>query len=486
MLHELENEFNKTTTENGANTNKSTKSALLDFFAIGGSMRNLPVADQISLVIKSWNEDKTLTLKAIFYFRDIRGGQGQRCGFYEQIKWLANNNSDELKDVLHLIPEFGRWDDLYQLIGTPLESAVLDLMFTQFNADLKSLYSGETVSLLGKWLKSENASSKETKRLATITRHHFKLDSATYRKSLSTLRGFIGIVERKMSSGDWSDIDYGKVPSQAMLKYKTAFYKHDESGMTKFIEDVTSGDAKVNTSTLYPQQIVSDVLSLNYSSPAQIDMLWNNLPDYINGRSENSIAVVDVSGSMAGTPMYVAISLGLYLAERTEGLYKNKFITFSESPTLETVVSGNIVDKVKCLKSSNWGFRTNLESVFQLVLNAAVNNNLPQDEMIDKLYIISDMEFNDSTVSGYPTKTLMKHISNLFRGAGYKMPQLVFWNVAGRNIQYPMTISDEGVQMVSGFSPSIFENLMGDKFLSAYDLMVDVLTAPRYDLIVIK
>lgn len=486
LMNELMNEMNTMgTTANGAVTNLSTKSALLDFFAVGGALRNMPQPEQDRLIIQAWNENPELTLKAIFYFRDIRGGQGQRCGFYGQLKWLAVNNPSKLESLLHLVPEYGRWDDLYQLVDTPLETAALTIMKNQYLKDLDSLASGNEVSLLGKWLKSENASSPETKRLAKVTRLFFSLDSATYRKSLSSLRKFIGIVETKMSNGDWTDIEYSNVPSQAMLKYKTAFFRHDEPGMTKFISNVLSGDETVNTSTLYPSQIVSDIMHNRFDTPDQVDMLWKNLPDYIDGRSENSIAVVDVSGSMSGTPMEVAISLGIYLSEHATGIYKNKFITFSENPVMQSIVEGNIVSKVNGLRQSDWGFNTNIERVFDTVLSAAINNNLDASEMIDKLYIISDMEFDVAVSSNNllsnPRETLMSTVKNKFESHGFKLPQLVFWNVNGSNSQYPMTIDDSGIQMVSGFSPSIFVNLMQDKFLNAYDLMVGVLMDERYN-----
>lgn len=496
MFKELQDEMNQVHTENGAKAFHTTESAVLDYFAVGGAFRNTPDDMQDRLIIKAWAENPELTLKAMFYFRDVRGGQGQRCGFYRQLKWLATNHTDVLKPLVKRIPEYGRWDDLYQLFDTPLQNKALKVMTKQLSKDQDALLKGEKISLLGKWLKSENASSKETKRLARITRQYLSMDSRCYRKMLSNLRGFLDIVERKIAANDWTNIEYGKVPSQAMHIYKRAFWKHDEDGISKFIKDVESGDEKVNVGTLYPAQIIHSVLHGDFDSPAQIDMYWKNLPDYIEGSTENSIAVVDVSMSMSGTPMEVAISLGLYLAERAKGVYANGFITFSESPTFETVIGDTVVDKIRVLKNSKWGYNTNIERVFDAILKVAIIGDISQDEMVDKLYIISDMEFdvaNGNSKYGIrggsefdiKNEQLMLTIARKFADAGYKMPNLVYWNVDARNEQFPMQMK-HGVQFVSGYSPVIFKNLMKGNFLGAYELMLDVLEDDRYNAIKIK
>lgn len=491
MFKELQDDMNAVTTENGAAAFRTTDSAVLDYFAVGGAFRNTSAAMQDNLIIRAWAENPELTLKAMFYFRDVRGGQGQRCGFYRQLKWLAVNHTDILRPLVKRIPEYGRWDDLYQLFDTPLQNKALKVITKQLGKDIEHLATGKEISLLAKWLKSENASSPETKRLAKITRQYFSMDSRCYRKTLSELRGFLDIVERKITANDWTNIEYGKVPSQAMHVYKRAFWKHDEAGISKFINAVESGEEKINTGTLYPAQIVKSVLDGTFDNPAQIDMFWKNLPDYIEGSTENSIAVVDVSASMNGTPMEVAISLGLYLAERAKGAYANGFITFSESPTFETVVGDTIVDKIKVLKNSKWGYNTNLEAVFISILRVAVSKRIPQSEMIDKLYIISDMEFDMAMGSrhnsgrGINKEQLMVEMQNLFIEHGYVMPKIVFWNVDARNQQYPMKM-EAGIQFVSGYSPVIFKNLLKGNFLGAYELMLDVLENERYNKITIK
>lgn len=494
FLDALQDQGNRAFTENGAVAYATTKSDLLDFFSQGGAIRNRPASEQQAMFARAWNENPELALKAMFYFRDVRGGQGQRGAFRNQLKWLADIDPKVVAKNIKNVPEHGRWDDLYSLEGTPVEADMWKLIHVQLMDDLVSS-AGEDggVSLLAKWLKSTNASSAESKRLARKTRKSFGWSEKHYRKVVSDLRKHIGIVERQLEARAWDDINYSTVPSQAMLKYRKAFRAHDEARFGQFIEKVNNGEAKINAATLYPHQIVGKLLSYVDDMRAdEADAMWNALPDYIP-EGENSICVVDVSASMNGTPMEVAIALGIYAAEHAKGPYKDHFITFSSKPTLQKVVGSGIKAKVDGVRRAAWQMNTDIEAVFDLILATAVNSNLPQEEMVDKLYIISDMEFDDATHDRYsysnrsggptsaPDKTLFDTIRAKYAAAGYVMPNLVFWNVDSRNDQFPMSMDDRGFQMVSGFSPSIFEHLVSGEFISAYDIMLKVLTSPRYD-----
>jgi hypothetical protein len=486
LLDLLKQETNYAYTENGALAHKTTTSSLLDFFATAGSMRNRSDEDVINSFTKAFSEDKLLAIKALFYFRDIRGGSGERRLFRVVAKYLANHHTEYIKKNLHLIPELGRWDDLYVFFDTPLENNVINLFAVQLMEDQVE----ERPSLLAKWLKSENASSEETKRLARKTCKGLGFNSEQYRKLLSKLRKKIDIVESKMSANEWSQIDYEKVSSQASLKYRKAFQRNDDFRYELFLENLEKGEAKINTGTLYPYQLVEKVIgsgwignpSISQSEYKLYNEMWNNLPNYIGNKKENAIAVVDVSGSMNGTPMHVAISLGLYMAEKNKGAYHNHFITFSENPSLEEIIGDNFVEKARNIKKADWGYSTNIEAVFDLILNTAIKNKVPKSEMVDKLYIVSDMEFNYAT-SGGDNKTLMQSIRDKYEEYGYNLPKLTFWNVDARNDQFPVTASDAGVQLVSGFSPSLFEQTMSGK--EAYDLMIDTLNQPRYESITI-
>lgn len=467
-LEKLQNESNFTFTENGALTNQSTKNALLDFFSMGGALRTRSEEEIINLFRRAFIEDKLLALKALFYFRDARGGQGERRTFRIIINWLDKNYNEIIEKNKQHIPFYGRWDDMYSI------SNPWDIIKDQLNKDGVSEYP----SLLAKWLKSENATSKESKRLGRQTRRILEISSRQYRKMLSELRKKIDIVEKRMSENQWSTIQYEKVPSRASMIYAKAFKKHDETRYNEYIEQVKSGEKKINASVLYPYDIANKIL--NGERNDTLDVLWENLPNYIEGE-ENSIVVADVSGSMSGLPMAVSISLAIYFAEKIKGPFANHFITFSSRPTIQQIKGDTISDKVHYLRQAEWHSNTDLQAVFDLLLMTAVKNNIKQNEMIDKIYIISDMEFDDACYG----KTNFDVIKQKYEACRYEMPKLVFWNVSSRNNQTPVTIDDNGVFLVSGCSPVIFKNLMKSKAVNAYDLMLDVLNGERYQRIVI-
>lgn len=460
---------NETLTENGAKTYKSSLNECLDLFALGGAYRNRSEEDVIDLFTKAYQQDELTALLILVYLRDIRGGQGERRFFRTVLKNLAEQNNDVVKTLIPFVPYYGRWDDLWCLLDTPYEQSVLTFVGQQLTQDVMNLDKGEAISLLGKWLPSENASSQETKRLAKIIRKNSGLSPKQYRKMLSELRAKIDIVERKMTQNQWSEIEYDKLPSKAGLQYRDAFYRHDKNRYTKFMMPKDGQSVKVNAGTLYPYEIVGKVpfdywsesaMPIDDIERATLNNYWKNIPDYINGDSTDAIAVIDVSGSMSGTPMEVAVSLGLYVAERNKGKFKNHFITFHSFPELvELDENDDFCSKVQKIKEADWGGSTDLEATFDLILNTAINYNLPQSELPEILYIVSDMMFDQ--IQGYnrDNETVIENAKFKFEAAGYKIPHLVFWNVDARMDSVPM-IGKDGYTLVSGFSPSIFEMVM--------------------------
>lgn len=342
------------------------------------------------------------------------------------------------------------------------------------------------ISLLGKWLPSENASSPETIKNAKVIRKFFGLSSKDYRKSLTALRHKISIVETKMSAKKWSEIDYSKLPSQAGMRYRQAFYRNDGERYEAFIDALQNGDenVKINAGTLYPYEIVREIRNLRYGTSSStevgvLDQLWKNLPDYFEGQQDNSMVVVDTSGSMEGLPIEIALSLGMYISERNKGQFHNHFMTFSSQPQLIELQGSNILEKINNMEKSNWGMSTDIKAVFDLILKTALDSNLSSEEMVSRILIVSDMEFDDCA-RGSNDMSLFETIRKEFEDNGYKMPNLVFWNVNARNAQFPSRMSDTGVQLVSGASPSIFKNLIKGEMLSAYDMMLEVINDERY------
>ena len=487
FLDKLKEESNYTRTENQALTYKSTLSGLLDFFSIGGAIRGREDSDVIRLFSKALAENQLLALKALFYFRDVRGGQGERKTFRTILKWLGNNYPHIVAHNLKNVPFYGRWDDLFSLVNTRVELPMFSVLNTQY---LEDLYT-ETPSLLGKWLKSTNTSSKESCKLAKLTMRRFAIKSEKqYRKSLSTLRKRIKIVETQMCNNEWDNINYEHVPSKAGMIYSKAFRKHNPEGYEKYLEDVKSGKKKIQTKTLYPYEILRAILR---ERTEEYNLMWDNLPDYTEGKEENSIVVCDTSGSMTGMetwgsgykrtvePILVSVSLAMYFAERAKGPYQNHFITFSSRPDLQEIRGIDLYTKFVNLANAHWDGNTDLIAVFRLILDVATKNDISQDEMIQKIYIISDMEF-DSCVEN---TTNHQYIKEMYKLAGYEMPKLVYWNVESRQDQVPITVNESNTFMVSGCSPSIFKNLMQSNAMNAYDLMLDVLNSERYNQVVL-
>lgn len=512
FLNGLEDATNYTYTENMAIAHKSTKSDLLDMFAMGAAMRSRSVEDVILMFKKAYEENPTYALKCLFYIGDCRGGQGERRFFRICIKWLANNYPEVMRRNIQYVPTYRRWDDLYALVGTPLEDDAFAFMKEQLALDVEC----KTPSLLAKWLKSENTSSKESRILGNKTRVAFGMNHKQYRKTLAILRERINVLERLMSENRWDEIEFDKIPSRAGLIYKNAFARHDlereqsEKNVTTYAEFAKSKDTKVNAKALYPYECVAEALKLfrtgsywnmrelpamDDTTRLMVDKYWQNLEDYFNGATFNGIAVVDTSGSMvrddAAAPINVAISLGLYCAERAQGPFAGNYISFASRPQLIKTEGVDFVDKVQRIYKTNLVDDTNIEATFDLMLNTAIQNRCSQDDLPQNVIIISDMEFNGATGSGWYNRnnnrfntdnaeTLLEGIAKKWAAHGYEMPHLIFWNCDARQNNIPM-IGNGRISYVSGMSPTIFETIMSGK--TGMDLMYEKLNSDRYAVI---
>ena len=479
-------------TENGAIKHNMTKSALLDMFALGGAYRKRSDEDVILLFKNAYDENPEYALKCLFYLRDVRGGQGERRFFRVAMKWLTKYDTAAAMRNLEYVAEFGRYDDLYTFVDTPLENKAFEIIKNQLALDVQC----KTPSLLAKWLKSENTSSAESIRLGNKTRQYLGMTHKQYRKTLSILRERINVLERLMSAGKWDEIEFDKIPSKAGMKYKNAFARRDiiKAKYEAFAKDENT---KVNAKTLYPYECVAEALKGTYywGSPtlsdvdrAMINKYWENLADYFDGANFNGMAVVDTSGSMTGreasAPINVAISLGMYCADKAKGPFHNHFLTFESRPHFVKVEGIDFVDKVRRIMSAPWGGSTNVEAAFDLMLQTAVRNHVNPEDIPQNLIIISDMEFNSCVTSnGYRRgnmETLFETMKKKWNSYGYKMPKCVFWNVNARSNNIPMR-DDGNVNYISGFSPVLFEQVM--KGLTAWDLMMDKLNSERYSCI---
>ena len=491
MLEYLKNEANKTYTENGAVSNRSTGKECLDLFATIGALRRESDQEIAERFMRAYTENPDIAMKILFFARDVRGGLGERRVFRCILRWLAKNEPKSLLRNLGHVAEYGRWDDLLVLLDTSCGIETIALLKEQFDADLSALDDGGEVSLLGKWLPSVNASNDDAVRLAKRLAKAFGLTDRNYRKALVRLREHIRILENNLRERDYT-FDYSKQPSKAMFKYRRAFLRNDKDRYSVFLKKVEKGETKLHTGTLLPYELVDPYLDgygcwnsdsfmrdLSDEEKQTLNTTWNALPDFAS--DENALAIVDTSGSMYcennPKPASVALSLGLYFAERAKGPYRNHFIEFSAHPELIEIKGETFADRLRYIASFNQVANTNIEAVFQLILDAAVKNSVPQSDLPEKLYIISDMEFDSCVFDS--SLTNFENAKHKFEAAGYKLPQLVFWNVASRNRQQPVTQNEQGVALVSGCSPRIFSMVM-DGMLSPYDFMLSVVNAERY------
>ena len=459
-------------TENGMATNSTSLNACVDLFFNIGAMRGQDKKRLIATFSKAFNEDPKRAMKLLFWARDVRGGAGERQVFKDILVYLAENHDLVLKPNLHLISEYGRWDDLLSLAGTYLEKEAFTLI-----SDALINENG----LCAKWMPRKGAVAEKLRKFTGMS-------PKQYRKSLV---GLTSVVETKMCAKDWNSIDFGKLPSVASARYQKAFGKNAYESYSAYIASLVKGEAKINAGAVYPYDIIT---SLERGNATVANEQWKALPNYLEGAKDMILPVVDVSGSMSSpaggsktvTCMNVAISLGLYISERNEGPFKDAFITFSSKPQLQ-VLSGSLNDRYTQMSDSDWGMSTDLEATFKLILDQATKHKLSQDKMPNKVLILSDMEFNSATggggwrnEGGKWNPTAQQMIDKMYSDAGYKVPQIVYWNIQSRNGGVPVAFDAKGTALVSGFSPAIMTSLLGGDIESPQQIMDKTILSERY------
>lgn len=485
-------------TENGAVGFKSSGSALVDLNFKACSFRDKP-HELKKLFSKAYKENPVLALKWLFYARDIRGGMGERSIVRHAMAWLQWKHPDVMNAVMELLPEYGRWDDVIYLMefSTTREKA-FDLVYKQLKEDMGRILDGKSVSLLGKWLPSITSSNQKTRMRAYDIAKRLGFSPKLYRKACSILRERIEVVERLMSTNKWGDIDYGKVTSQANLKYSNAFKRRDGERYAEFISQVNNGNASINAKALMPYQIVHKYTSQNdskISEVAEIEALWNNLPKI----ESTGLVILDGSFSMLGrvgktkvTRRDIASSLAIYMSQNCKGALKDKFITFGMIPRFVDI--GDCSSLAECLNTALKNTdcsNTDIFLTYKGLADMAVRYNLSQEELPDRLIIVSDMEFDagccgvygvNSTRYKQADKALFDSIKDYWDKAGYKMPKLVFWNIMSRTNTIQVTENELGVILMSGFSANAVNMAMSGE-IDPYKAIVGVLSDPRYNLV---
>lgn len=491
----IKNEHKWTRTENNAVALNTTSSALLDLFSTIGALRTRSELEIETMVAEAYKEDPLNTMKCIFYARDVREGLGERNCVRVALNYLARKHPEAVVKNIHLISEYGRWDDIYCLVGTPVEDEMWHVVHEQFQADWKNMRENKPVSLLAKWLKSVDTSSKESCKLGRLTAEKLYFTDSrytdwrkyrSYQKVLKELRSYIKVVEKNMCANEWDKIDYESVPSRASMIYRNAFLKHDGYRYGCFLGDVNTGKAKINASTLYPYDLIEKYsvyrgYGVKREEDETIEALWKNLPNYVEPGT-NAVVIADTSGSMSGRPMYSAIGLAIYFAERNIGAYHNLWMNFSSNPSWQILKGESLCQKLNRMDMTNWEMSTNLHAAFQLVLDTAIKNNVSQDEMPKSIIVISDMEIDECGDKEWAFYDKMK---TEFASNGYDIPQIIFWNVNSRNNVFHADSKRKGVILCSGQSTTTFKTLMNTVGMTPVEYMMSVLNSDRYHAVTI-
>jgi len=498
FLTNLKKETNVTQTWNGAKAFKSTESKVLDLFAIGGNARTMTEDELYKLISNAMYENPEIGIRVAFYLSDVRGGQKSRDMMRATIKFLVFRYLEQARKLIALIPEYSRWDMLYEFVGTPLEKDA----FAVLKAEVKDAIRTKRNSLVFKWLKSVNTSSEESNRLGRLTAKYFGMNEKDYRKMLSHYRKELNVVEVNMSADQWDLIDYSKLPSRAGFIYREAFKRHDLEGYTEFLQTIIKESekpieertVKMNMDLTFPHEIINAYRSKgvrNYwgrsvsknDYDVSLEAMWKSLPDYTQGK-EGTMAVVDVSGSMYQSlgktnaeVIDMSIGMGIYLAERLKGAFANHIITFDSNPKLIELPSRmTLAEKInRCFEDS--GTSTDIDKVFGLILRTAIRNSVPQSEMPKTILIVSDMQFNAGQCRN--TTNYDSWVTQ-FERAGYVLPEIVYWNAAAAG-NVPVTESQRNTSIISGASPEIIRWIYTGEFLTPYEQMMRVIERERYD-----
>lgn len=488
LMNAIQKELNnrKSLTENGAVAYRTAGKAILDFnFSLAG-YRLANVEDIMKDFTKVFYEDPKTAIKYLFYVGDIRGGVGERKVFRSCLLWLAEKHPEICKAVIPLIAEYNRYDSLLPLLDTQLRKDVTSYFKSVIMADIVAMSLEKPITLAAKWLPSENASSAQTKRYAKMVMEDFGWTARQYRKNLTKLRKYLDVVEVKMSAKEWEDINYEAVPSKANLIYNVAFLRNDEERRRAYLQSLTKGEVKINAGVLQPHEIVTkygnswgEVKDYNET----LEQLWKNLP---KEKIENVLVVRDGSGSMTNrisgntSCLDVATALTVYMSERNTGEWKDKFITFSSSPeVVDLSKCKTLHDKLDYLSEYNDWSNTDIYKTMMVILNAAVRNRIPQEDMPKMTVICSDMQFDGRRFN--LNKTLFEDIIDEFNRHGYKMPKICFWNINDRrNKTVPLQENELGLILCSGFSVQIMNMFISNK-LDPYEILMEQVNSPRYD-----
>lgn len=509
-VHFLKTYNNKSVTENGAVGYKTTTHPLLDLNFKVSSLRARDEEYITAEFIKVFMEDRIYAVKWLFFLRDIWEGLGERRTFRVCLNYLAVSQPQIALAVMKLVPEYGRYDDLLVYLDTPLRKELCKFIKAQLEADVQAMQEGKSISLLAKWLPGINTSSKVSREQAAVLVKGMGYTAKEYRKLLAKLRAYGNVLETKLSAGEWEAVEYEAVPAKANLLYENAFCKHDKERRIEYLKKVLMGEGKLNATGLMPYEIAHRLMKTyfeRYSTVLKEDLLAELMWEVITKQGfqndwglQDCIVVADGSGSMCSCvsgnssvrALEVCNSLAIYFAQQLQGVFRNKAITFSMTPQFIDLEKGkSLKDKLEIMLAHNEVANTNIKAVFDMLLDMAVSNQVPQEELPKQVLVLSDMEFDSATGREYDwrtgewvgspvTKALFEQIAEEYKAAGYTMPRLIFWNLCGRSDTIPMVDNESGLCLLSGFSQNAAKVAAKKEIKDPYECLLQVLDAPRY------
>lgn len=484
-------------TQNGAVTYTSSLNANVDFFAQAGAMRNKGTSVVANLFGDAFREDQVTAILNLIHLRNVRmGGLGERKSFYSAMKYLVDNNETYLiKLFASMSPEMGRWDDVFKILQMCLVAKnkeavkhIVEMTHKQFDSDLRLADSDVSISLLGKWIPSPNAKNAERRALGGFLFKEFNKiaplqipNISRFRKLITILRAKINIIETHIAGKNYDRIDFTKTPSKALFKYRGFFYREMSSEYQQFLNRVKSGEVELKASLVMPNEIVRSYTLGSYGTVKYnqaLELTWDSLADNFEKTNMDMIVVADTSGSMSGQPADVALGLSLYTSERLRGGFMDKVITFSRNAKfIDFTNCKNLCDKINLYRRLNIVEDTNIESVFNLILKTAVEFNMKSEDIPSTILIISDMEFNQGTISN---KSMYENAKISFKNYGFELPNIIYWNVNAYGSNLPVRYNEQGTALVSGFSTNVLRSIMEGKDMTPLAVMNNTLRSQKY------
>ena len=466
-------QFNKCNTTSTQSANHPMISSLVSLYNSIGSMRSWKSADAYKLFDKAVAEDKELATKVLFYGRDIREGLGERNTFKLLLRYAARKYPEIVRPNIHLIGYYGRFDDLYVLNGTPCQDAMWKYMKEQFKSDLRDMRAGKPISQLAKWIKTPNASSTKTRSLGVLSSIKLGYSEVKYfKKHLKALRKYLNITEINICNDDFTNIDYNKVPHNAMKRYYELFKDKDENKFNQYLDNI------VDTKAITPYNIINSMINKT-DTIKNIEKLWNKLPIY---NSSNVMVAADLSDSMYNNhniPISVAISMILYLSKTNTGYFNNKYIVINNKPQIQSITKSTLNDNLLDILNNESEYNTQYDRIFKSLLNTAIKYKVTPQDMPKAILLVTNKSIKE-TFMDYDNTSLYTDIQKLYENYGYTLPKLVYWSLdKSINVFYTDTTL-KNTTIISGYISKTYNKVLDSLTKNPYDIMLDTLNSDRY------